>query len=843
MFLHRIQAVLCAVAAVAALAAAADYAAAADAPVPSPVHSYFEGLRGRLPLWTTATPDDPLSAWINPACLGAERIGGIGYLHTYDDSTASGDDAFVVALGDLAFGAEFLELGEKPSSRYTLASGQRLVKGVYFGTSYSWFTSAIDEIDDASTWSAGLLVRPTKMLSVGVVGRDLNNPSYYGNELKPVIETSLGFRPIGERFTVFATYYARGDKLEIRSPGGGEIIETQPESFFAYGLECEPVQGIVLRLGADEDENISTSITLEAGNIGVGSLFTRLKADRASDRTYGTATLTTYPFWHDNALMPRNGYLEIELKGSIGETRQPFSLLGGGGPRYTLRELTGRIAAAGASPEVKAIVLKCSDISAGLAALDELRQALLDFRATGKTVAAFAENPQNGEYYLLSACDYIILIPNGYLGLAGLKAEGLFLKGALDKLGVEAKYTKAGKYKSAVEALTQEQFSEPSREAENALLDDVYAKFVRDIADGRGLSEEAARQAIDAGPYIPAEAVKAGLVDTLAYWDQVPDIVSKVLDAGSRSIAYEAFARRRYGSKRWGESPAIGVVYAVGSIQHGDNGTNPLLGDMMGSDTVTEAIKTFREDRSVKAVVVRVDSPGGVMSASDLIRREIEVTRREKPVIVSMGGVAASGGYHISCGADRILADEATVTGSIGVFNLWFHTRGLYQKLGVNKEIFLRGKHADPMPSWRDITDEDMNLMQYFVDQYYAKFVGDVATGRGLDVADVDSMAQGRVWSGKAALENGLVDEIGGLTAAIRVARSEAGIAADDEVALKVLPRPGGLFERVLAGAQGRLVGRWELPDYLKGIAESGAYLTAFDEPFLYLAPYTLDIK
>jgi len=240
---------------------------------------------------------------------------------------------------------------------------------------------------------------------------------------------------------------------------------------------------------------------------------------------------------------------------------------------------------------------------------------------------------------------------------------------------------------------------------------------------------------------------------------------------------------------------------------------------------------------------MRVDSPGGVMSASDLIRREVELVRKEKPVIVSMGGVAASGGYHISCGASRILADAATVTGSIGVFNLWFHTRGLYQKMGVNKEIFLRGKHADPMPSWRDITEDDMNLMQYFVDQYYARFVGDVAAGRNMAYADVDSIAQGRVWSGRAALASGLVDDIGGLTAAIRLARSEAGIPAEDEVVVKVLPRGGGLFEKLAAGAQARVLGRMELPQYLEDIARSGAYFAAFDEPFLYLAPYTLDIK
>ena len=834
-----------------ALVLAASQAAALDISTPSPIYSYFEGLRGRLPLWTPATPDDPLSAWVNPATLGTGRASGIGYLHTYNDSTFSGDDAFVISLGSMAFGAEFMRLRETPFSfstkrahRYTLASGQRLFKGVYLGTSYSWMTSAISELDRASTWSAGLLVRPTRMLSLGLVGRDLNSPTYYGNKMKPIYEASLGFRPVGERLTVFTTYYARADKLEIRTPdGNGQVLETQPRSFFTYGIELEPVPGFVVRVGADEDENISTSFTLAAGNLGLGSLFTRLKSDKKSERTYGTATLTTSPFWHYNAMMPRNGYLEIEMEGSIAETQPPFSLLGGGGPRYTLRGLLDRIGRAKQSPEINAILLKCTGISANFSILDELRQALLDFRSSGKRVIAYVESPGNGEYYLASACDYIIIIPNGYLGLVGLKAEGMFLKGTLDKLGVEAKYTKVGKYKSAVEAFTENQFTEPSREAENALLDDIYAKFVSDLARGRNMTDEAMRQAIDAGPYVPDEAFKAGLVDTVAYWDQVPDIVSKVLNAGSHSMPYDTFARRNYGSARWGERPVVGIVYAVGSIEPGTSRRDMLLGDIMGSETITRAIRAMREDNSVKAVVMRVDSPGGVMTASDLIRREIELTRKEKPVIVSMGGVAASGGYHISCAANTILADNTTITGSIGVFNLWFHTRGLYLKLGVNKEIFTRGKHADPMPAWRDITEDDMNLMQYFVDQYYAKFVNDVAKGRGMNPDSIGAIAQGRVWSGRAALQNGLVDGIGGLAVAIRAARDAAGIPADEEVEFRVLPTGGGLLEKFVGSFQGRAATKLEIPDQLRELVGDSAYLSAFDEPFLYLAPYTLVIK
>ncbi|MFZ1946320.1 MAG: signal peptide peptidase SppA [bacterium] len=841
---------------VASLLAACSDALALTITTPSPIHSYYEGLRGRLPFWTAAAPDDPVAVWTNPALLGTGRALGFTYLHTHTKSTFSGDDAFALSVGGLGFGAELMDLRESAGAprslevnRYTIASGQRLAQGVYFGTTYSWHTSRISELDGATTWSAGLLVRPHRMMSVGVVGRDLNSPTYYGNKFRPILEAAIGFRPVDERLTIFAGYLARRDELEVRVPDTREVAERQPKSFFSYGLEVEPADGVILRVGGDQDENFSASVGLELANAGITSVFTREKSDKNGNDTYGTVAVTASPFWRESALMPRNGYLEIGIKGSIAEARPPFSLLAGDGPTYTLRELAEKIDRAKRSPEIRAIVLKCTGVSFKFAVCDELRQALADFRASGKKVVAYTETPGNGEYCLVTAADYVVMTPNGYLGLVGLKSEVPFLKGTMDKLGLEAKYTKAGKYKSAVETLTQDQFSEPSREAEEALLDDVYAKLVADIAEGRGMSEDQVRLAIDNGPYLPADAAEAGLVDTVAYWDEIPDIVETVMRAGSRSIPYKTFAQRVYDRPRWDEPPAIGIVYAVGSITGGENRQEMFLGQIMGSETTTEALKAMREDRSVKAVVLRVDSPGGQMAASDLIRREVELTKKEKPVIVSMGGLAASGGYHISCSADKILADEATLTGSIGVFNLWVHTRGLYQKLGINKEIMTRGRHADPMPTWRDVTEEDMSLMQRMVDQFYGKFVTDVASGRGMTYEEVDSVAQGRVWSGRAALRLGLVDGIGGLRAAIALARQEAGIPADQEVDIKVLPRAGGLLEALMSGVQTRVLGRAgqaalpTLPPGLKGLLEEAAYAAQFEDRLLYLMPYELDIQ
>jgi protease-4 len=337
--------------------------------------------------------------------------------------------------------------------------------------------------------------------------------------------------------------------------------------------------------------------------------------------------------------------------------------------------------------------------------------------------------------------------------------------------------------------------------------------------------------------------VREGLVDTLAYWDEVPKIVADLTDGSANRVAYRRFSRRKAADPRWNEPPVIGIVYGIGGITHGTNRRDMWMGDIMGSETIMAAMRAMRKDDAVKAVVFRVDSPGGMMTASDKIRREVKLTAEEKPVIVSMGGVAASGGYHIACDGTMILADEATVTGSIGVLNLWLHTRGFYEKIGANKDIFLRGKHADIFPTWRDVTDEDLELAQYYVDKYYDKFVRDVAEGRAMGFDEVHEIAQGRVWSGKRAEQLGLVDRIGGLGDAVKNARRLAGIPEDQRVAFRILPKAEGFFARIMASMGASVAGDIEVPDELRELAGDAAYLHAYDEPILDLMPYGLEIE
>ncbi len=832
------------------LPAPAQELASLDFTSSSPIYSYFEGMRARYPLWTPAATGDPLALWINSASLGTGKSKGISYIHTYTDSTFSGDDAFSLSFGGLAFGAEFFDLYDRVTTeqgterrkfatrRYTLAFGRRLFRNFYFGTSYAWHTSRLSDIDKGSSWAIGALLRPHKTTSIGFAARDLNEPRYYGTRFKPIYETSLAVRPWNERFSLFLNWLARSEELK------GDLAESQPTSFFTFGREYEMLRGMVLKLGGDEDNNFSAALAFLIGQGGLGTTYTSVKGEGdARNGGYGAIMATVSSHWRESVMMPQRNYLEINLSGHIAETRPPFSLFGGDGPRHTLGELLAKIDYAKETRDIQAIVLRCGGLSANFAILDELRQALIDFRKSGKAVVVYMETPGNGVYYLATAGDYIVLTPNGYIGLVGLRSEVPFLKGTLEKLGLKAYYARVGKYKSAVEPLTEDEYTEPGKEAVNALLDDVFNKLVGDIARGRGFGKTDVLEMIDRGPFIPSEALREGLVDTLAYWDEIPGIVKMLAPKASFRVSYGDFADRKPADLRWDEPPAIGIVYGVGGIVTGSSRRELFVDDIMGSETISKALRAMRNDRAVKAVVFRVDSPGGMMTASDMIRREIELTAKKKPVIISMGGVAASGGYHISCNGTDILADEATVTGSIGVLSLWLHTRGLYEKIGANKDIFMRGKRAGMFPTWRDVTEEDLETAQYYVDKFYGKFVADVAEGRGMGADDVHEVAQGRVWSGRRAQELGLVDRIGGLTDAISLARSRAGIPAEEKVRFKVLPRAPGFFETLGIWAAESIVGEVTIPEELEDLVGDAAYWSIYDEPILYLMPYQLELE
>jgi protease-4 len=487
-------------------------------------------------------------------------------------------------------------------------------------------------------------------------------------------------------------------------------------------------------------------------------------------------------------------YLYLNLDGEIPE-QPPVEL-----PNFlerrppTLRTLVDSIDRAGSDGKVDALVLRVTFLpDAGWGKVQELRDAITRFRKSGKPAYAHLEFAGNKEYYLATACSKIYAVPGAILDISGLKSETTFFANTLDKLGVQAQFEGVGKYKNAPNQFTQTGFTEPHREQMEALLDSVYEQYVAGIRASRNKSADETQAVIDAGPYDGDTALAAGLVDELLYADQLRDRLKD--SEGLTPGRYAKASSRGFGFDR---RPKIALVYAVGEIVGGESQGGPFGGQVAGSDTVAAALKQAREDESVQAIVIRVDSPGGSGTASDVIWREVVLARKAKPVVVSMGDVAASGGYYIAMASDAIVAQPSTITGSIGVFGGKFTLRGLYDKIGITKEILTRGRNADLFSEYRPWDDEERAKFRGLMVSFYEDFIKKAAEGRKKSYQDLDAVAQGRVWTGTEALRHGLVDKLGGLDVAIGLAKERAKIAPGQEVNLVVVPERKGLLETIL---------------------------------------------
>ena len=455
--------------------------------------------------------------------------------------------------------------------------------------------------------------------------------------------------------------------------------------------------------------------------------------------------------------------------------------------RHTLTDLTLALRQAAEDDDVHGLILHIDGLDWGWARIAEFRDAVAVFRESGKPVLATMTGGGEPEYLLASAADQISMPAVAHLQLDGLTASAMFLRGAYDKLGIRPNFAHVGQFKSAVEQYTRETMSEPARAALDTLLGDQYGQLVDSLAASRGLSAEAMRLLIDEGPFLTSQAYELGLIDTLLD-ESAAD--SLLLHRDGRR--YTAYNLQHYADDPSG--PPVGdhiaLVVASGAIVPGKSRETPFQGSELGSETVIAALREARTRASVKAVVLRVDSPGGSADASDDIWQEVRRVRAVKPVVVSMSDYAASGGYYIACGADVIVAQPATLTGSIGVFGGKLNILGLYRKLGLNIESVSRGRHAQMLSPFRDFTPEEAERYQVQLDDFYRVFLGRVAEGRGMTPGAVDSIAQGRVWSGALAKRLGLVDELGGLDRAVEIARTRAKLDPEGSTILDVYPRP-----------------------------------------------------
>jgi protease-4 len=455
-----------------------------------------------------------------------------------------------------------------------------------------------------------------------------------------------------------------------------------------------------------------------------------------------------------------------------------------------------------ADSRVKAVLIVPTGLQAPLwAKVQEVHDAVLDFRKSGKQAIAFLEYVGEKEYFIATACDRVVLMPGASLDLNGLATYEVFLRGTLDKIGLYPDILHIGDYKTAYNSLTEKGYTPAHREATESMTRDLYDQLVRAIADGRKKSEDEVRALIDEGPFTPDEALRVGLVDDLAYADQV-----EKLALGGQSVTrleVEDYANVTPRSLGLNRGPRIAVIYATGVIATGRGGYDPLSGNVLGSDTIIKHIREARKDQSVRAIVVRIDSPGGSATASDAIWRELVLTRDEKkdrPLVVSMSDLAASGGYWIAMASPYIVAQPGTLTGSIGVITGKFVTGGVYEKLGANIDGVSFGKNANIASPARPFSDSERAKIEAMMQDTYDEFVEKAAQARNMPPEKLDAVAQGRVWTGRQAKAVGLVDELGGLSHAIAAAKQRAKIAADADVEIVVYPPRRSVYELLSQG-------------------------------------------
>jgi len=491
-----------------------------------------------------------------------------------------------------------------------------------------------------------------------------------------------------------------------------------------------------------------------------------------------------------------NSALVLQLEGDLPEqpaVEFPIPFFDKQQP-LTIAENWQMLRNAAADSRIQAVVLEPRGLGVGWAKLEELRADIVNFKKSGKPVYAFLRGAGTKEYYLATAADKVFMSPEDELDVKGLRAELVFVKGTLDKLGVQMEFEHVGKYKDAPDMFTKTESSAETREVINQLLDQFYGDLVNTVADGRKKSPDAVRALIDNGPFIGKEALDGGLVDALIYEDQMYDQLRQQVKLNSlEKIADHDYSRAAATNLGVDGPTKIALLVGQGDITRGstnDSGDNGIT-----TAGMIRQLRAVRDDASIKGVILRIDSPGGDGIASDDILHEAKLLSQKKPTVISMSDLAASGGYFIAMTGDPVVAYRNTETGSIGVFFGKVNLRGLYDKLGVKKELMKRGRFADIDTEYAPLNDEQRAKLRTEIEVLYKGFVQRVADGRKRKYDDVEPLAQGRVWTGAQAKQNGLVDEIGGIDRAIEMVKQKAKIGASEKITLVAYPPRRNLLQ------------------------------------------------
>lgn len=780
---------------------------------------------GRLdaPGGSISAEDGAAAPWVNPALLGFDTDPSAGLwvqqgITNLDTRVAASTTAGGTALGMVVRA----DAEGRPYWAFTSGLAIRLPQNFRVGANFAWHIP--ESGGGFSAWDLGLGWRPLPWLGLGAVARNLGNPAP-NKGAWATYGVSATLRPV-DRFELSADYTA-----EDLVAAGGEGYRTTLSGI----LRVRPGRGVVLRARGDVDPvtgdwAVGGGLELYFDGLGVGAWVD----DNAGSATAYVQTTVS----EDSVTGPGKRIPVIAL-----DAAYPYQPAAGlfAAPQESWLGLLERLRRAAEDRSVKGLVLEIEATPFSSAQIQELIDAIDAIQAQGKPVVAYLNGaPGNGAYALAATCDRVYLHPAGGLELVGLSSELFYLRGALDLVGVEPQYAKRAEYKSAPEQFTHTEGSESSREQMNALLDDLFATFVQNISVGRAIGEEQVITLIDGGPYTPSEALELGLVDGLLYPDELED---KLSDTFPENYELEDDYGALQDQSGWVSPKRVAIIYIDGPITGGESAPAGLLGGgNSGSATICRALAQAAEDSSVKAVVLRVDSPGGSAFASDEIWRAVEEVQAEgKPVVVSMGGVAASGGYYVAAGADAIFAQPNTITGSIGVYGGKFSVAELMETVGVNAEVYVRGRNAGMYALSRPMDPVEYAAFERMIADTYALFKARVGEGRGLSPEQVEEVARGRVWSGTDALEQGLVDELGGFEDAVARAEQLAGLGERDVVELVTFRGTETAWgDPVVDGVRAALQPELPIPEVLGMWAP---YLALQDEHVLALWPYQLQVR
>lgn len=554
----------------------------------------------------------------------------------------------------------------------------------------------------------------------------------------------------------------------------------------------------------------------------------------------------------------------LTVKGSLPETAGQLGLFGD--IQGNLADFVARLDRIANDKAVSGVVLKIRNPDIGPGKVRELRDSISRVRKAGKRITAQLESAASADYLVACACDEIVMPESGEIMIPGVRAEVMFYKGLLDLVGIQPDMLQVGDFKGAAEPYTRTEMSPEFRRQYAAVLDDLYNQMVDMIAADRKLDPAKVRELIDVGVFLPAEAKAAGLIDEVVYDDELKGRWEKKLEVEKVNLA-ENYGKKKVNTdfsgmtgmfelfnlmlgtkptQRTTSNKKLALIYASGIIMPGDSAASLLAGEVLGSETLVKAIRQASEDKTVVAIVLRVDSPGGSALASDQIWRAIQ--QCEKPVVASMGDVAASGGYYISMGCDKVFAESGTITGSIGVVGGKLVLKGLFDKVGLKTDVISRGKNSGILSDTSAFSDSERAVWRKLMEEIYRQFLTKAANGRNMDLAQLEPLAGGRIWTGRQAKDVGLVDEVGTLRDAVAAAKKLAGQDPEEKLELLVLPKPKNFFDQLFEGEFGAsapagLKLGTSTPELMRRLAEIDHLQRLFHEPALYLMPHRVEFR